>query len=74
MYRPDGWANPYGGDYESDLQCVAFEAGANAMLTELRKQGNKLYEKGKAGDKLVIPLNFDCVLKGTVGFSPDEVE
>jgi len=37
LWRPEGWDNPYtiDKDYESGLQGVAYEAGADAMLKAL---------------------------------------
>ena len=48
MYRPDGWECPYKPDNDNDeLYCdigardqSIFEAGADAMLKALRREGN----------------------------------
>ena len=41
LWRPEGWDNPYtiDKDYESGLQGVAYEAGADAILEALRETG-----------------------------------
>lgn len=45
-YRPEGWKNPHADttlNYAYNMQGLAFEAGADAMLEGLKKEGVYTY-------------------------------
>ena len=48
----------------------AFEAGADAMLEGLRKEGDKVYQKGWG--EIRVPIKGE--IKGRLVFIPDETE
>ena len=68
-WKPEGWVNPYGEDYESGLQNAAFEVGADAMLEALRKKGHQIYYRDLQGE-IRIPVHGE--IKGTLVFIPDD--
>jgi hypothetical protein len=64
-WRPEGWENPYSREYLKELygdrpyqledyEAKIFEAGVNAMLEALRKQGSDSTERGFRRTKGVI--------------------
>ncbi len=57
--------------YETCLQSIAYETGADAMLQSLRNVGVKLEEDAKS-ESYFFHVPSLCRLKGTVVFIPDE--
>ena len=70
MYRPKNWINPYLQRAESGdwVDSKTFEAGADAMLEALKKEGTHTINHN------VIPVTIPGVGKGYVVFIPDEEE
>lgn len=93
-YRPDGWKNPYPNsalvfDDKPDLGIsyhIVFEAGADAMLEALRKEGRKVEAgretflvqlQGVKTDLVLLPGSVqlpDIKTKGILVLIPDDVK
>jgi hypothetical protein len=85
MYRPDDWdeiafnlgfATPYQcNSNELSVFSEGIEAGADAMLESLIKDGQKVneYAPNNTYQSLVLPVKNRTV-KGTIIFIPDEEE
>ena len=73
MYRPEGWKNAFtkaSGNLhpEADKEANIYEAGANAMLEDLRKEGQHVVFRDNSVFK--VPLRGKG--SGTFVFIPDE--
>jgi len=76
-WRPDGWDELRAGNCETlnphceCVECIAFEAGADAMLEKLRERGN-LIDIPDIGHNIMCPCEVVTPAKGVIVFIPDE--
>ena len=66
------WDGLTGADIQEDAQYCAFEAGADAMLEGLKKEGRRIDVNEMAGENCYVPYLVTLPAKGVLVFIPEE--